>query len=916
MKVARLPVVVLICLLLSTVRAEDAFFVVPVRDLQITQGALPPPSTQPLYQHWREARDRKPYAIVDGGEAYFSGSQGPDWSGAAGNGNLSLCVRAPEGKPVSGKIFMPKPDYSGLSGASFSIPADQAKSDARQKFYEAQLQYDQQLLDQQAPGAAWFRYRAGEASKILDKVTSAPANQRFRPVRGSEVEESYALFTGGRAVAENLQLDRAIAATKDEEATIDISSIKGLEVAAIDWKPLVKDLHPQTDPLAAIIPEDQHAILFPSFDAFVKVLDTADTQGTPVLELLEPRSEDAGTRARYQRQLGLDLSALSKLLGPAMVDSVAITGSDPYLRVGSDIAILFQTKQPDALRNLLQAKIALGADNAKREEGDADGLHYTSLTTDNRALRSYLASTDGAVIVTNSRVQLSNLARVIAGKSPALSGSSEYTYFRDRYKRGDENETALIILTDATIRRWCSARWRIADSRRTRAAAILSDLQARSADAIVNATYDAAIDSSQLPASMGKVKFTGSGVRSSIYGSLDFLTPICELDIDKVTPGEQTSYERWRDSYQQYWRWAFDPIAAKLTINDKQLAVDLTVIPLIAGSDYSTLINLTRGATLDEHAGDPHDDLWHMVMAINLKSEPMLTAENFFSEGMFKLGAKPLSWVGSSIALYADNDPFWDELAKTDAEKTQEYLEKNMYRIPAAISIENKSPLKLAAFLTALRAVISQTAPDMVEWVSLQYNGRSYVRIKPTEQTRQQQKSIENLALYYAATPKALVISLNEDVIKRALDREIASTQPATSKPSQPWLGQSVAARAQRQFIDLLQHGLHEQYVEALRHRCWSNLPILNEYKHRYPSEDPLKIHQRLWAAQLIDPAGGTYAWNDQDQTMESSIFGSPTSPKQPKRVPMVLEGFTGFGGGITFENQGLRARARLDRAK
>ena len=98
-----------------------------------------------------------------------------------------------------------------------------------------------------------------------------------------------------------------------------------------------------------------------------------------------------------------------------------------------------------------------------------------------------------------------------------------------------------------------------------------------------------------LPESLGDVTLTSVGARSSVYGSLDFLTPISELSIDKVTAGEQQAYERWRDQYQQYWRWAFDPIAARITADDKALAMDVSVMPLIAGSDYDTLIHLTSG---------------------------------------------------------------------------------------------------------------------------------------------------------------------------------------------------------------------------------------------------------------------------------------------------------------------------------
>ena len=73
-------------------RAEDAFYVLPVREVQLREGTLlPAPATQPDYVDW-EARGRmRPYAIIDGGEAFFLGEdQGANMNGSAGP--LRICV--------------------------------------------------------------------------------------------------------------------------------------------------------------------------------------------------------------------------------------------------------------------------------------------------------------------------------------------------------------------------------------------------------------------------------------------------------------------------------------------------------------------------------------------------------------------------------------------------------------------------------------------------------------------------------------------------------------------------------------------------------------------------------------------------------------------------------------------------------
>src|SRR5205085_4634711 len=114
-----------------------------------------------------------------------------------------------------------------------------------------------------------------------------------------------------------------------DEERVALATLKGIDVAEIDWKPLIKDFAPADDPLARLIPADQHVVLFPNFNAFVRVADRLNEQGSVVLRLAEPRSQDQQIVARYERQLGLSLHGFGRIVGPQVINSVAITGSDP-----------------------------------------------------------------------------------------------------------------------------------------------------------------------------------------------------------------------------------------------------------------------------------------------------------------------------------------------------------------------------------------------------------------------------------------------------------------------------------------------------------------------------------------------------------------------------------------------------------
>ena len=403
-------------------------------------------------------------------------------------------------------------------------------------------------------------------------------------------------------MAENLQLEKALAAgvsAKRREEEVDVDSIPGIAVAAIDWKEHLKGKSPALDPLAAAIPADQHAIFFHTFGAMIALADEADRDGTPVLQFAETRSEDAGTRYRYERQLGLSLTGLGRLLGPRLVNSVAITGSDPYLRAGSDVAILFSPKEGDALKTLLTAQIQRRpADDARRQrrrwKSRQPVIRRRSIARP-RSLCSYLAVLkDGTVVITNSKAQLARLAAVQDGKAESLAKTPEYTFFRDRYKLGDEDESALLVLTDATIRRWCSARWRIADSRRTRAAAVLADLDVSHLDALVAGKItDGVVYGEFAVPGLDDLRLTPRGAVSANYGSLGFLTPISEMKFDKISEGEAEAYKRWKNSYETNWRGFFDPIAVRFSVSPTKLAADVTVMPLITGTQYRELVELT-----------------------------------------------------------------------------------------------------------------------------------------------------------------------------------------------------------------------------------------------------------------------------------------------------------------------------------
>jgi hypothetical protein len=388
--------------------------------------------------------------------------------------------------------------------------------------------------------------------------------------------------------------------------------------------------------------------------------------------------------------------------------------------------------------------------------------------------------------------------------------------------------------------------------------------------------------------------------------------------MQRVTPAEADAYRQWRERYQRNWRWAFDPIALRLGVKDDCLTADLSVMPLIWGTDYRNLISISQGAEITPEAGDRHGALAHAVLAVNKQSELLQRQTNMARTLTGSLQLDPLSWLGSCVSVYVDDGPFWDELAGVDVEQRDEFLQKEGWRMPLALRAEVSSGIRLTAFLTAVRGFIEQAAPGMLEWEALSYREQPYVRITPTQRAVGQAETIENLAIYYGASGKSFVVTLSEEVLRRSIDRELAASAaeaagapPATARP---WLGSNLALQVDPKILRVLAALGRSEYQRWMRSRAWSNLPILNEWKRRYPDEDPVAVHEQFWQTRLLCPGGGQYVWSEPWQTMESTVYGCPAAPRVGPAAPPVLETFAYGNFGVTFEEQGLRARLSLER--
>ncbi len=789
---------------------------------------------------------------------------------------LHLAIHAPEGGEINGFVDLVV-ESGKVQGFAFSVDTSKLEDRGVDGIAAIRKQHYQRLAEAELPGKSWFRHLAG-----------SPNPDRPVFARGDDLNSTFAMFSGSRAVAENLALDRELILGNQaaDAPKIPIADIQGISVRAIDWSARLQDAGDiKVDPLSLAIPADQHAFFAPSLDALLELAKRVEHEGLPFLRSFAVGNPYNDLIPRYREQLGLNLPDM--LARQMKVNGIAITGGDPYFPSGSDVAVVFDPEDTESFKKWLMAVIQVKAlaKGAKKEESNAGELQTHSFRNADRSFSSHIATIGRFVIVSNSPVQIERLAAVATGEKEALGSLDEFRFFRHRYAL-DGGETAFIFISDETIRRWCGPELRIGASRRTRAAAALIGLTNRTLN-----NEEAGSDYASL---LGNHTHASGRILSENFGSLAFMTPISELGIESATEAEKNAYETWRRGYETGWPLVFDPIAIRLTLGDGESGMDMTVLPLTAGSNYESWIEVAGKSKLSPRARTvPEGASVFLSLAIDRDAEMFRGFDQQLVTFLPELNVKPLAWVGESISIWIDEDP----LAEIMPGYFMDFESIGM--LPLVIRVESRSAMRLSLFLTALRASIEKSAPGMVTWENRTHNDSPYVVVRSNEEMG------ADLAIYYAPLPGALLVSLDEIALIRSIERE--SVDLPKSLPEGRHLFAEITPTGLNSFSSL---GGRDSLDHAMRHASWSALPILNEWKNRAPDSDPVAFHRERFTNHIQCPGAGGYRWNAEAMTMESTTFGHPAGPLDGNAPESPLLRYAAMRAGLDFEDGGLRVRA------
>jgi hypothetical protein len=631
---------------------------------------------------------------------------------------------------------------------------------------------------------------AAEATARKYRVPSErPPAQRHATDAARAHRQLYETTTGAAAITESLAMRRLLRSDRADRArrTVPVERLPAIDIAEHPWEKMMAGKKPAPEPLARLVPHDNYYVAFKSFRALTEFGELLDEWGTNALRAYELTSRDQRLRQRYEKQLCLRSTALGKALGPTLIRGVALTGSDPYLREGSDVSVLFHVNS----RALFLGAVEPFLKEARAEFGEAlrerreeyRGVTVESFVTPLREVSLHRAAFGDFVVYSNSGVALRRVLDTHAGRHKALADALDFQYMRTVFRRDDKGEDGFAFLSDAFIRRLVGPASKIKEKRRLEA---LTSLTLATHGALF-----AAWETGKLPADH-EALLAASGLRAEeldvpegrgvtwdgqrrvaacdVYNTMHFLTPLVELAIDKVTPQEGREYDDFRAEYLNLWRRYFDPVGMRFALRGRQVCLETYILPLIQSSEYNMLRQWTGGGTmtLDLSTISPRA-LFQYVAHVG----PPDTSVDWV---MFRADDSPA--YRGLLELYVRQ-----ELEQSTPEKAQRAAARQVFRLPLTVGAHVRGEKRFAKDFDDLRSLVRHWfGPFTAEDVKPAYKGVTLTRVRFGTDSSLVQSLYEGVpaekrvpvVLYHARVDGAWYASLSPGPLRDLIDRAAA----------------------------------------------------------------------------------------------------------------------------------------------
>lgn len=741
------------------------------------------------------------------------------WQASNGTGRVVWVRRPVATGPVTGDLFVPAGapnlDSPGRHLHFRIADAATAKSDPAVK-----LKWLRALADHLSAGrGAWSAFATARLRSLADaedpalhKKPSKPQplpRARIAPTPPShdELVELMDTTTGATAVQEALQQNRVLFLQQAarEKATVPIDQLKLPPIAHHPWAKMMTHLAPPpVEPLAADAPADFYYVRAASLPSLFHLLDQVDAWGTPAAHVLDERGEERDVAARYEAQLGLRRGPLTRALGPSVLGEVAVVGSDPYVKEGSDVTVLLRVKD----RTLFGASLAATLGELEqahgkltRETRDHGGVPVSVARSADGAVRQQRATVGDVELVSNSGPALDVVLDTVKGSHPRLADEADFQFMlaRDASTHAD----VLAYLGDRFVAEVVGPRQKVLEARREIAlgelmgpgfAALLHGVVQGKSPAKVEDLFATGLlgKDEMTDASGAPIAWQPGAAATSSWGTPAAMTPLIDLPAPSmVTPSEKVSYERFASAYQSRWSRYIDPVALRVAFDEaaRTVTADLRQLPLIEQTDYNEAADFVGAARF--HAR-PIDRGARVVIGVGADSSTRRdlshTLHGFGSHGH----DLKLDWIGDWAAVgIADRGSLAQLLAAFDPQLPQRPVADEarhdpplarLLTLPIYAELAVRSSAQAALALAALRLMANETIPGMFEWGEVdRHRDVPIVQIAlKKDLTRELKGDAPEVDVYYAVTQGAFILTLQRWLLERLIDEQLDGTGPTS----------------------------------------------------------------------------------------------------------------------------------------
>ncbi len=648
----------------------------------------------------------------------------------------------------------------------------------------AQFRIDQLLQDLDASPDSSAKKKPGNAGRV--GVTAG----RERPDPSSLVGFMDST-TGLTSVHEALQIDRRLRTRfASETPSVALASVEPPAVAQHPWQDMVAALGKNVpdEPLAHAAPARFYYVRFASLAHLFRLIDEADTWLTPVASLSAGQAQNQDLGKRYETQLGLQRSQVSRVLGPQVVTDLAVVGSDPYLREGSDLTFIFRAKSRTAFQaGLVSALAGHLAAHGKQTSQTVDyaGEKITVTRSQDGEVRQHRADVGGFSLVSNSLGAIKAVVDTLKGRAPALADALDFRYMMAR--DADVPADVLAFMSDAFVAEVVGPRQKILEARRMFA---LSDLTAPGNAALLYGWMlgrtPRGFEELVAAGLLGKDELKhvagepiawqpGRPARSS-WGTVASLTPVIDLPaLTKVTESERDAYRLFANSYQRYWSTFVDPACLRLTLNSNApsgkhaLRADFRILPIIEDSDYRRMQRSVGEARIDDPAS-VSGALLSLGVGPRAELRKLLTD---MARAMPSALRAQLDWLGE-VAFVGVEDRFnaklFFDIYNSEDDSHEQDIAKILTEAPIHAGVAVRNRLTAAITLGAIRKMVQEAAPGAIVWRERgKHKGVPYVAIGASREG-EARKLAGDVTLYYAFCKDYLLLSLSEATLKSRIE--------------------------------------------------------------------------------------------------------------------------------------------------